>query len=250
MMKRIFGKKEKPKEDVTVEMLVTQKEEILSQLQDEEKRYQTTRQTYHQSIAVVEKQEVSLRETQLRERKTEFEKITRENSDQQERLQEQIRLMQMKLDEQKSLHIQIEQRMVNEIEEMSRQVEELKDTLAKRIQQFGDPQHLLNGGVQVASVEPGKPWSKKQLDIIEGRPNRKLRSGSQCYSYSPREFISPSTSPANRRKTMGSETTLVARNSLQDGYKIEVEEEEDCYENAKDEVGNTPVNSDDLSRPI
>lgn len=233
MMKRIFGKREKAKEDVTVETLVVQKEEILAQLQEEEKRYvgarfQTARKSIHQSIAAVEKQEVTLRESQLSERRAEYEKITRENSEQQEKLQEQIRMMQMKLDEQRSLNIQNEQRMVSEIEDMNRQVEELKETLAKRIQEFGDPSVLLTGG-------------------LEGRPNRKVRAATESYRYS---LNLKQESPPDRRKTMGSVSSLAPRDAVQNGWRKMEEDEEDSFESAKSDVVNTPRNPDDLLKPI
>lgn len=210
MMKRIFGKKEKVQEEITVESLITRKEEILSQLAEEERRYETARRNIHQSIALVEQQEVELRDIQLRERRQDYDRVTRENQEEQDKIEEKIQKLQMKFNIQKSLHIQQEQKMLGEIESLSVQLDEVRETLVSRIEEFGDPGH--------------------PLDVSgAGARSSKLERMTSCAS--PRDSMSDySPSPQYRKKSlasMGSVSTLVAKSPTCPSQNGEEEEEEE-----------------------
>jgi len=225
MMKRIFGKKEKVQEEITVESLISRKEEILSQLAEEEKRYETARRNIHQSIAVVETQEVELRDIQLRERRQEYERVTRENQEEQDKIEEKIQKLQMKFDIQKSLHIQQEEKMQGEIESLSHQLEEVRETLVNRIEEFGDP---------------GLPGYQE----VSGAAARSSRRDRMTSCASPRDTTDYSSSPHYRKKSLGSLSTLVAKTPTspsQDG------DEEDSYESALDRTWENGVS---LHNPV
>jgi len=93
----------------------------------------------NRSIAVLERQELSLREEALAERRRQLESKKQANQDSQEKLQDQIKTLQMKLEEQRSFHTQMETGLEAEIRGMVLQVNELQESLNRRIQQFGEP---------------------------------------------------------------------------------------------------------------
>merc|ERR1719357_381243 len=93
----------------------------------------------NRSIAAIERQELSLREEALAERRRQLELEQQANQDSQEKLQEQIKTLQMKLAEQRSFHTQMEAGLEAEIRGMVLQVNELQESLNRRIQQFGEP---------------------------------------------------------------------------------------------------------------
>jgi len=60
-MKRIFGRREKGKEDLSVDTVVAQKENLVEQLSQQERKFEESRSGMNRSIAVLERQELSLR---------------------------------------------------------------------------------------------------------------------------------------------------------------------------------------------
>jgi len=138
-MKRIFGRREKGKEDLSVDTVVAQKENLVEQLSREERKFEESRSTINRSIAVIERQELSLREEALAERRRQLELEKQANQDSEAKLQEQIKNLQMKLEEQRSFHNQMETGLEAEIRRMVLQVNELRESLNRRIQQFGEP---------------------------------------------------------------------------------------------------------------
>lgn len=138
-MKRIFGRREKGKEDLSVDAVVVQKENLVEQLSQQERKFEESRSGMNRSIAVLERQELSLREEALAERRRQLESKKQANQDSQEKLQDQIKTLQMKLEEQRSFHTQMETGLEAEIRGMVLQVNELQESLNRRIQQFGEP---------------------------------------------------------------------------------------------------------------
>jgi len=140
-MKKIFGRREKAKEDLTVEAVVVQKENLMDQLGKQERKFEESRGTMNRSIAAMEKQELLLREDALIERKRQLEQEKRANQESQEKLEEQIKALKMKLEEQRSLHAQLEEGLEAEIRGMVLQVKELRESHDRRVQLFGEPLH-------------------------------------------------------------------------------------------------------------
>ena len=48
-------------QDITIDVVVAHKEDVLTQLENEEKRFELKKQTFQQSLVEAEKQEVVLR---------------------------------------------------------------------------------------------------------------------------------------------------------------------------------------------
>merc|ERR1712025_1174985 len=173
-----FGRKEKQGEqEVSLHIVLARKEDTFTRLQNEEKSFEARRQAIQRSLVEIEKQEIILREQEINEKKEEFDKIATKNKSHQEKVQEQIKILENKLEEHKLIHRQNEDKLQLEIDEMFMALKEVQKSLEARKSAFGEEM-------------PSPSAPRIALDMVDGKSRSRL--GSETSNSSPRSRLSSS----------------------------------------------------------
>eukprot|EP00092_Neocalanus_flemingeri_P094535 GFUD01120224.1.p1 GENE.GFUD01120224.1~~GFUD01120224.1.p1 ORF type:complete len:214 (+),score=72.69 GFUD01120224.1:3-644(+) len=125
-------------QDTTLDVVIGHKEDVLTKLENEEKRFEQKKHAIQRSLVEVEKQEVVLREQEIRQQKGELNKVNETNKGHQAKVVEQLKILQTKLEEHKMIHKQNEMKMEEEMDAMIEDMEKVKKTLKIRIDEFGE----------------------------------------------------------------------------------------------------------------
>merc|ERR1712142_143666 len=144
-MKKIFGPgwragrvKSGQDQDITLDVVIAHKMDVLTQLENEEKRFEEKKQGIQRSLVEAEKQEVLLRQQEINQKRDELEKLNEVNRGNQAKVLEQLKILKTKLEEHKMIHKQNEAKMEEELNAMVEDMEKVREVMNKRIEQFGE----------------------------------------------------------------------------------------------------------------
>jgi len=125
-------------QDITLDVVIAHKMDVLTQLENEERRFEEKKQGIQRSLVEAEKQEVFLRQQEINKKREEAEKVNEVNRSNQAKVLEQLKILKTKLEEHKMIHKQNEIKMEEEMQEMIEDMEKVKASLNIRIEQFGE----------------------------------------------------------------------------------------------------------------
>merc|ERR1719347_1122307 len=169
-MKKIFGPgrragrvKSGQDQDITLDVVIAHKMDVLTQLENEEKRFEEKKQGIQRSLVEAEKQEVLLRQQEISKKREELEKVNEVNRGNQAKVLEQLKILKTKLEEHKMIHKQNEMKMEEEMEEMVEDMEKVKKSLNSRIEQFGEEFPLASAPAIYLDMIDGILGSQKSL---------------------------------------------------------------------------------------
>lgn len=125
-------------ESITLDLVVAQKEDILTRLANEERSFEAKKQAIQRQLVEVEKQEVILREQEINQKKEILEKTNETNRGHQEKVLEQLKILETKLAEHKMLHKHNEEKLQLEIDGLCVSLQEVKKGLEVRKLAYGE----------------------------------------------------------------------------------------------------------------
>jgi len=176
-MKRLFDKKSKkePEPEIgnTLDRIVKDKEGVKKRLAEEEKEFLQKKRDYERKMIEFEKQEVTRRQQEVEEKKEGLAEHQRKNLMIQDKVQEQIKVLNMKLEEYRINHRASEAELENEISQLNDTIAEVQNSLSERIEAYGED-----------VLSPSAPRMSQDLDNVS------LRGGRM----SPRGTLSPRVS--------------------------------------------------------
>lgn len=149
-MKRLFAAKKKAGEEEednagnTLDRLVRDKEGVRRRLEEEERDFLERRREYVRSIIQFETQEVERREKELQDRRADLQEKRRLNQAVQDKFVEQMKLLQIKLEEVRDEHARTESSLEAEISGLENKLVEVQGSLADRIAEAAEPSAPLN----------------------------------------------------------------------------------------------------------
>merc|ERR1712128_395704 len=103
--------------------------DVLTQLENEEQRFEEKKEGIQRSLVEAEKQEVVLRQHDINKKKEDLEKINEVNKSHQAKVIEQLKILKTKLEEHKMIHKQNEIKMEEEVDAMIEDMEKVKTSL-------------------------------------------------------------------------------------------------------------------------
>jgi len=118
------------------------KRESGKKLEDEEKEFLLKKREYERKMIDMEKQEVFRREQEIEEKNTEFQELKRKNKLVQEKVEDQIKTLQMKLKEMKTEHQMSEDSTQTEIDSLNDTLGEVQISLKERMDAFGEEREI------------------------------------------------------------------------------------------------------------
>lgn len=184
-----FGRKEKPSDqEVNLDIVLARKEDTFARLNNEERSFEARRQAIQRSLVDIEKHEIMLREQEINEKKEEFNQISSKNKSHQEKVKEQLKILETKLEEHKMIHRQNEDKLQIEIDELSMALKEVQKSLESRKLAFGE---------EIPSPLPSAPMIT--LDMVDGRTRSRL--GSEGSNSPVRSRLSSTDSPVRLSST-------------------------------------------------
>jgi len=178
-MKRLFNTRKKSEEDVreqgnTLDRIVKDKEGVKKRLEEEEKSFMNKKREYERKMIDFEKQEVSRREQEIAEKKNALEDMKRKNQLVQDKVQEQIKTLTMKLEELRVEHQTNEASADSIISCLQDKLIQVEQSLTSRVQ------HL----AELESEGPSAPLSEETESEDQLYPSLPTmpRSWHQIYS--------------------------------------------------------------------
>jgi len=222
-MKRLFNTRKKSEEDVreqgnTLDRIVKDKEGVKKRLEEEEKNFLNKKKEYERKMIDFEKQEVSRREQEIEEKKTTLEDMKRKNQLVQDKVQEQIKMLTMKLEELRVEHqtneasadsiisclqdklIQVEQSLTTRVQHLaelesegpsaplSEESEETEDQLYPSLPTMPRSWHQIYSATQNT---PPRSISLHAVEALEGPGGHSLGSSPQISLSSSSRSITP-----------------------------------------------------------
>jgi len=142
-MKRLFDKKSKkePEPEIgtnTIDRIVKDKEGVKKRLEEEEKEFLQKKRDYERKMIEFEKQEVTRRQQEVEEKKEALSEHQRKNLMIQDKVQEQIKVLNMKLEEYRINHRASEAELETEISQLNDTIAEVQNSLSERIEAYGE----------------------------------------------------------------------------------------------------------------
>jgi len=144
-MKRLFNPRKKSEGEPqgqepgsTLDRIVKDKEGVKKRLEEEEKSFMNKKREYERKMIEFEKQEVSRREQEITEKKAALDDMKRKNQMIQDKVQEQIKTLNMKLDELRVEHQTNEATGDSVISCLNDKLSEVQRSLNQRVQNFED----------------------------------------------------------------------------------------------------------------
>jgi len=148
----------------TIDRLVRDKEGVRKRLEEDEKEFILRRREYVENLVALEKQEVMRREKELEKKRADFVEKKRLNQQVKDKFVEQMKLLEMKLDEVKQDHLRAES-------EMELEIESLEDKLSEVVSSLQD---------KMGELEPSAPEADRDLAMYPD-----LNSFSRSISLNP-----------------------------------------------------------------
>jgi len=141
-MKRLFDKKNKkePEPEIgnTLDRIVKDKEGIKKRLDAEEKEFLQKKRDYERKMIEFEKQEVARRQQEVEEKRENLAEHQRKNLLIQDAVQEQIKVLNMKLEEYRINHRSSEAELETEISNLNDTIAEVQNSLSERMEAHGE----------------------------------------------------------------------------------------------------------------
>jgi len=139
-MKRLFNPRKKSEGEATVaeqgntlDRIVKDKEGVKKRLEEEEKNFLNKKKDYERKMIEFEKQEVSRREQEIAEKEAALEDMKRKNQMVQDKVQEQIKTLNMKLEELRLEHMTNEASSESIISCLNDKLAEVQRSLNERL---------------------------------------------------------------------------------------------------------------------
>jgi len=145
-MKRLFNPRKKSEDSPTetpntLDRIVKDKEGVKKRLEEEEKEFMSKKREYERKMIEFEKQEVIRREQEIAEKRAALEDLKRKNLMVQDKVQEQIKTLHMKLEELKVEHRSNEANTEGIISSLSSKLTEVQRSLSQRVEDYGDDEN-------------------------------------------------------------------------------------------------------------
>jgi len=142
-MKRLFNPRKKSEGETqepgnTLDRIVKDKEGVKKRLEEEEKSFMNRKREYEKKMIEFEKQEVSRREQEIAEKKAALDDMKRKNQMVQDKVQEQIKTLNMKLEELRVEHMTNEASSESIISCLNDKLSEVQRSLNDRVQNFAE----------------------------------------------------------------------------------------------------------------
>lgn len=142
-MKKLFaGRRKEEEEDHggnTLDRLVRGKEGMRKRLEEEERDFLERKKEYTKNIIQFEKQEVERRDKELHEKREQLLEKRRLNQAVQDKFVEQMKLLQIKLEEVREDHARTESSLEAEISALQDKLTEVQSSLADRLAEAAEP---------------------------------------------------------------------------------------------------------------
>jgi len=163
-MKRLFNPRKKSEEGTpetgsTLDRIVKDKEGVKKRLEEEEKEFLHKKREYERKMIEFEKQEVIRREQEIAEKKGALEDLKRKNLMVQDKVQEQIKTLHMKLEELKVEHRTNEANTEGVISSLNSKLAEVQQSLNRRVENYGEEDNF------PSAPEYGEDDERSGLDI-------------------------------------------------------------------------------------
>jgi len=163
-MKRLFNPRKKSEEGPpdtpnTLDRIVKDKEGVKKRLEEEEKEFMNKKKEYERKMIEFEKQEVIRREQEIAEKKAALDDLKRKNLMVQDKVQEQIKTLHMKLEELKVEHRTNEANTEGIISSLNSKLSEVQRSLSQRMEHFGEDENF------PSAPEYGEDDERSGLDI-------------------------------------------------------------------------------------
>lgn len=163
-MKRLFNPRKKSEEGApetpnTLDRIVKDKEGVKKRLEEEEKEFMNKKKEYERKMIEFEKQEVIRREQEIAEKKAALEDLKRKNLMVQDKVQEQIKTLHMKLEELKVEHRTNEANTEGIISSLNGKLSEVQRSLSQRMENFGEEDNF------PSAPEYGEDDERSGMDI-------------------------------------------------------------------------------------
>jgi len=167
-------RKSKEEQDVevasTLERIVKDKEVVKKRLEEEEKEFLNRKRQRERELIEMEKQEVARRQQEVEEKKIELEEHKRKNLLIQDKVQEQMKTLQMKLEEYRVNHRASEAELEKEISALNTVIAEVDSSLSARIEAFGED--VL--APSAPNLTPSMSLSQQDFDNVRGEEGESL----------------------------------------------------------------------------
>jgi len=142
-MKRLFNPRKKSEEGTpetgsTLDRIVKDKEGVKKRLEEDEKEFLHKKREYERKMIEFEKQEVIRREQEITEKKGALDDLKRKNLMVQDKVQEQIKTLHMKLEELKVEHRTNEANTDGVISSLNSKLSEVQHSLNQRVNNYGE----------------------------------------------------------------------------------------------------------------
>jgi len=137
-MKRLFNPRKKSEHECpqepgsTLDRIVKDKEGVKKRLEEEEKEFLSKKREYEAKMIEFEKQEVGRREQEIAERRSALQEMKRKNELVQDKVQEQIKTLTMKLEELRVEHSTNEASADSVISSLTDKLSEVRFSLSQR----------------------------------------------------------------------------------------------------------------------
>jgi len=144
----------------TIDRLVRDKEGVKKRLEEEEKSFLERRRDYVNNLVILEKQEITRRQKELEDKRIELTEKKRLNQQVKDKFVEQMKLLEIKLEEVKQDHLRTEG-------EMEAEIDSLEDKLTEVVTSLQD---------KLRDLEPSAPEADRDLAAMYPDLNSFTRS--------------------------------------------------------------------------
>jgi len=144
-MNRLFSSQKKEKknskqnsQEKTIDSVVKDKEAERRRLEEDEKEFMRKKSERERKIIQIEKEELEQREEEVRKRNYNLEEVRRGHRSIEDRLEQRVKELQMELEDRRLDHSSIEQALERDLAGKMEVIRELRDSVKRRMEQFGD----------------------------------------------------------------------------------------------------------------
>lgn len=186
IMKRLFNPRKKsegetPDPGNTLDRIVKDKEGVKKRLEEEEKSFMSKKKEYERKMIEFEKQEVGRREQEISEKKAALDDMKRKNQMVQDKVQEQIKTLTMKLEELRVEHMTNEASQDSIISCLNDKLSEVQRSLNERLLNFETYDQLPSAPHEVDDGDDEDGGSRHLYPSLHNLPTMP-RSWHQIYS--------------------------------------------------------------------
>jgi len=217
-MKRLFNPRKKSEGEATVaeqgntlDRIVKDKEGVKKRLEEEEKNFLNKKKDYERKMIEFEKQEVSRREQEIAEKQAALEDMKRKNQMVQDKVQEQIKTLNMKLEELRLEHMTNEASSESIISCLNDKLAEVQRSLNERllnIEQFDNhpsaPDDNFDDDTDTGHIYPSLqnlPTMPRSVSLHEAGMGQVVKGGNSLGSSPQISLASSSGSGSSRSNT-------------------------------------------------